>query len=111
MTLLEDMLKQVDQAESELIELERALVQIPSVNTGFMPTGNETPVCQYISDCLSKDDIDSQILEAAPNRGNIVSTLPGLSGNIGLIFMSHTDVVPVEDELSLIHISEPTRPY
>ena len=98
MTLLEDMLKQVDQAESELIELERALVQIPSVNTGFMPTGNETPVCQYISDYLSKDDIDSQILEAAPNRGNIVSTLPGLSGNIGLIFMSHTDVVPVEDE-------------
>lgn len=66
MTLLEDMLKQVDQAESELIELERALVQIPSVNTGFMPTGNETPVCQYISDYLSKDDIDSQILEAAP---------------------------------------------
>ena len=50
MTLLEDMLKQVDQAESELIELERALVQIPSVNTGFMPTGNETPVCRYISD-------------------------------------------------------------
>ena len=63
-----------------------------------MPTGNETRVCQYISDYLSKDDIDSQILEAAPNRGNIVSTLPGLSGNIGLIFMSHTDVVPVEDE-------------
>ena len=98
MTLLEDMLKQVDQAESELIELEQSLVQIPSVNTGFMPTGNETPVCQHISNWLSKDDIDSQILEAAPNRGNIVSTLPGLSGNIGLIFMSHTDVVPVEDE-------------
>ena len=62
MPLLEDMLKQVDQAESELIELEQSLVQIPSLNTGFMPTGNETPVCQHISNWLSNDDIDSQIL-------------------------------------------------
>ena len=98
MATLDDMLNQIDDLESELISLEQELVRIPSVNTGFMPTGNETPVCEYIRDWLAIDGIESEILESAPNRGNIVSKIPGSSGNVGLIFMSHTDVVPVEDE-------------
>ena len=98
MATLDDMLNQIDDLESELISLEQELVRIPSVNTGFMPTGNETPVCEYIRDWLAIDGIESEILEAAPNRGNIVSKISGSSGNVGLIFMSHTDVVPVEDE-------------
>ena len=98
MAILDDMLKQIDDLESELISLEQELVRIPSVNTGFMPTGNETPVCEYIRDWLAIDGIESEILESAPNRGNIVSKISGSSGNVGLIFMSHTDVVPVEDE-------------
>ena len=98
MAILDDMLNQIDDLESELISLEQELVRIPSVNTGFMPTGNETPVCEYIRDWLAIDGIESEILESAPNRGNIVSKISGSSGNVGLIFMSHTDVVPVEDE-------------
>ncbi len=98
MATLDDMLNQIDDLESELISLEQDLVRIPSVNTGFMPTGNETPVCEYIRDWLAIDGIESEILESAPNRGNIVSKISGSSGNVGLIFMSHTDVVPVEDE-------------
>ncbi|HAE34049.1 MAG: M20/M25/M40 family metallo-hydrolase [SAR202 cluster bacterium] len=98
MATLDDMLNQIDDLESELISLEQELVRIPSVNTGFMPTGNETPVCEYIRDWLAIDGIESEILESAPNRGNIVSKISGSSGNVGLIFMSHTDVVPVEDE-------------
>ena len=98
MATLDNMLNQIDDLESELISLEQELVRIPSVNTGFMPTGNETPVCEYIRDWLAIDGIESEILESAPNRGNIVSKIPGSSGNVGLIFMSHTDVVPVEDE-------------
>ncbi|SVA23021.1 uncharacterized protein METZ01_LOCUS75875 [marine metagenome] len=98
MATLDDMLSQIDDLESELISLEQELVRIPSVNTGFMPTGNETPVCEYIRDWLAIDGIESEILESAPNRGNIISKISGSSGNVGLIFMSHTDVVPVEDE-------------
>ena len=98
MATLDNMLNQIDDLELELISLEQELVRIPSVNTGFMPTGNETPVCEYIRDWLAIDGIASEILESAPNRGNIVSKISGSSGNIGLIFMSHTDVVPVEDE-------------
>ena len=95
---LQELFAQVDAQRDEIIALEQALVQIPSVNTGFMPTGNETPVCEYIRDFLKEDGVDCEILEAAPNRGNIIAKIEGHSGKVGLMFMSHTDVVPVEDE-------------
>ncbi len=95
---LTDLFRQVDQAENDIIALEQALVRIPSVNTGFMPTGDETPVCELARDFLAEDGIPSDILESAPNRGNLIARLEGRSGNAGLMFMSHTDVVPVEDE-------------
>ena len=98
MSKLDGMLKQVDSLEEELINLEQALVRIPSVNTGLMPTGNETHVCEYIKAWLGNHGIKSDILESVPNRGNIIATIQGNSGKTGLIFMSHTDVVPVEDE-------------
>ena len=95
---LTDLFRQVDQAENDIVALEQALVRIPSVNTGFMPTGDETPVCELVRDFLAEDGIASEILESAPNRGNLIARLEGRSGNAGLMFMSHTDVVPVEDE-------------
>jgi len=99
MSQLDNLLQQVDLLREELISLEQALVRIPSVNTGVMPTGNETPVCEYIKVWLANHGIESNILESVPNRGNIVANIDGKSGRKGLIFMSHTDVVPVEDEL------------
>ena len=95
---LEELFAQVDAARDEIIALEQALVRIPSVNTGFMPTGDETPVCEFVRHWLAQDGIDSEILESAPNRGNLIARLEGKSGNAGLMFMSHTDVVPVEDD-------------
>lgn len=95
---LNELLAQVDTAKEEIISLEQALVRIPSVNTGFMPTGNETPVCEFARDRLTEDGIRADILESAPNRGNLIASLQGNSGKPGLMFMSHTDVVPVEDE-------------
>ena len=63
-----------------------------------MPTGNETKVCKFISEWLSRDGINSEILEKTPGRGNIIARIEGTSGEAGLMFMSHTDVVPVEEE-------------
>jgi acetylornithine deacetylase/succinyl-diaminopimelate desuccinylase-like protein len=98
MPSLDELLARVDAAHDEIVALEQALVKIPSVNTGFMPTGNETPVCEFIRDWLAEDGIESEILESAPNRGNLIARLEGRSSKAGLMFMSHTDVVPVEDE-------------
>ena len=98
MVSLDDMFAQVDAQRDEIVGLEQALVRIPSVNSGFMPTGDETPVCEYIRDWLAEYGIASEILESAPNRGNIIARMEGRSGEAGLMFMSHTDVVPVEEE-------------
>ena len=98
MALIDDLLDQTDSARDEILELEQALVRIPSVNSGLMPTGNETPVCELARDWLAEDCIQSEILERVPGRGNLIARLEGSSGEAGLMFMSHTDVVPVEDE-------------
>ncbi|MCL0042898.1 M20/M25/M40 family metallo-hydrolase [Dehalococcoidia bacterium] len=98
MANLDALLNQIDESYDQIIALEQDLIRIPSVNTGTMPTGNETPVCEFARDWLTEIGIHSEIIESAPNRGNIIATLPGESGTAGLMFMSHTDVVPVEDE-------------
>ena len=95
---LEELFDQVDASLDDIIALEQAMVRIPSVNTGFMPTGDETPVCELARDFLAEDGVPSEILESAPNRGNLIARVEGRSGNAGLMFMSHTDVVPVEDD-------------
>ena len=95
---LENLLDQVDELRDEIVALEQDLVRIPTVNTGSMPTGNETEVCQYMKDWLAVDGIDSEIIESAPGRGNFIARVEGSSGKAGLMFMSHTDVVPVEEE-------------
>ncbi len=96
--VLDKMLNYVDEVIPEIIKLEQDLVNIPSVNTGKMPTGNETAVCEYIKKWLNTHGIESQILESTANRGNIIAQIKGINEKVGLIFMSHTDVVPVEDE-------------
>ncbi len=75
MANMEELFAQVDSLRDEIIALEQSLVKIPSVNTGFMPTGDETPVCEYVKDFLAEDGIDSEILESAPGRGNIIARL------------------------------------
>ena len=95
---LKDLFAQVDAALDDIVALEQALVQIPSVNTGAMPTGNETAVCDYAREWLAEDGIESEILSRDPDRGNLIAQIEGRSGSAGLMFMSHTDVVPVEDE-------------
>ena len=95
---LEDLLGQVSVAKDEVLGLAQELVRIPSVNTGFMPTGDETAVAEFARDWLRREGIDGEILEAVPGRGSLVSRLDGSSGKAGLMYMSHLDVVPVEDE-------------
>ena len=98
MPTLDELFAQVDAQREEIIALEQALVRIPSVNSGFMPTGDETPVCEYIRDWLAEDGIQSEILGRTPERGNIIARIEGTNADAGLMFMSHTDVVPVEEE-------------
>ena len=94
----DSLFSQVDSLRDEIIELERSMVQIPTINTGVMPTGNETALCDYVHNWLSLEGITSEIIESAPGRGNLIARVEGDSSDAGLMFMSHLDVVPVEDE-------------
>ena len=95
---LDELLNQVDAARDDIVALEQDLIRIPSVNTGSMPTGNETAVCEFVRGWLAEDGVKCRILESAPGRGNLIARLEGTSSKPGLMFMSHTDEVPVEDE-------------
>ena len=97
MTSLQSLIDQVDGLTQEIVELEQDLVRIPSVNTGVMPTGDETKVTDYISAWLSNEGLDSHTLARDPARANIICVYPGDEERARLMLMSHTDVVPVED--------------
>ena len=54
-----NLFEQIDKNVDSLIELHRSLIKIQSVNSGYMPTGNETKVAEFISKWLSDFDLSS----------------------------------------------------
>ncbi len=103
-TVLDQLIEETDRLRDEIVELHQELVRIPTVNTGVMPTGNETELCQFLKKKLDAEGISSEIIEGVPTRGNLVARLPGAEdGRAGLMFMSHTDVVPIGDESKWLH--------
>ena len=77
---LNDLLDQVDEMRDEIVQLEQDMVRIPTVNTCFMPTGNETDPCQHIEGWLAEDGI------------------PGVE--IDIDYMSFPNSSPVETEFA-----------
>lgn len=94
---LQKLFDMVDKATDELVELQQELVRIQSVNTGAPDSGNETEVCRLLEQRFSAEGIPNMTLESAPGRGNFIAHIGG-KNSARLMFMSHTDVVPVEDE-------------
>ncbi|MBM3959710.1 MAG: M20/M25/M40 family metallo-hydrolase [SAR202 cluster bacterium] len=103
MPSLQTLLDQVDRKVDEIVALHRSLVRIPTVNTGFMPTGNETAAAEFIRDWLANEKVESSILGRDPDRGNLIAVVPGRQKKTRLMLMSHTDVVPVENESKWKH--------
>jgi acetylornithine deacetylase/succinyl-diaminopimelate desuccinylase-like protein len=92
------LLGSVDDARDEIVAFLQELVQIPTVNSGPRPdTGNETRACELLQARLEDAGITPDIHESAPGRGNLIARI-GQRGGRRLLLMSHTDVVPVEDE-------------
>ena len=93
-----DLLASVDAARDEIVDLLQQVVRIPTVNTGPRPdTGNETLACDLLRTKLEPLGIAYEVHESAPGRGNLIARI-GAPGGKRLLCMSHTDVVPVEDE-------------
>ena len=78
----------------ETIKLLQELIKIDTTS----PPGNETKAAEWIYNYLSKEGIDSEVIESAPGRGNIISRLKGeKSSTPSLLLLSHLDVVPSQD--------------
>lgn len=133
MVTLDELFDMVEASRDELIELTQELVRVPSVNTGHnneppwppsgkpgpgedyptpivnfilegdQPTGDELPAAELLRDKLAADGIDSTIYLSQANRGNIVAQLDGQQTDPSLLYMSHIDVVPVEDASQWVH--------
>ncbi len=70
------------------------LIQNKCVN----PPGNEMKSIQTIQRFLQERDIESQVFESAPNRGNLVARIPGANNDPKMMFgPAHVDVVPVKN--------------
>jgi acetylornithine deacetylase/succinyl-diaminopimelate desuccinylase-like protein len=79
--------------EQETLENLRALVICDTTN----PPGNEKIATDFIAQALTREGIDSTIVEAAPTRSNLIARITGHdSAKAPLMLSSHTDVVPVE---------------
>ncbi len=92
----------VDEAKDELVGLEQDLVRIRSVNTGAPDGGNEIEVCRLLEQRFGAEGIANLTLESAPGRGNFIADM-GKQAAPSLMFLSHTDVVPVEDDSEWDH--------
>lgn len=98
MPTLDEVLATVEAGRDEIIALAQDLVRFNTVSTGVMPTGNETPAAAFLAAKLAAEGIPSEVVESAPGRGNVVSTLAGTGeSDRSFALMGHTDVVPVED--------------
>src|SRR5512136_2515098 len=97
MSSLQTLFRMVDNSEHELVELLCQLIRFPTVNTGVMPTGDELPLAEFLQNKLAAEGIESDLLKSADRRANLVARLPGRQGRPRLLYMAHTDMVPVEN--------------
>jgi len=74
------------------VQLLTALVKIDTSN----PPGNEIKAAEYIRNVLKSEGIDSEIVESAPGRANLIARLKGNGSKKPLLLMGHLDVVGVE---------------
>ena len=98
MNTLDQLFRMADETRDEGIALLADLIRFETVNTGVMPTGDELPLCRYVQARLAAEGIAAHVLCSAENRGNLIARLPGSQGAPRLLYMGHTDVVPVENE-------------
>lgn len=88
--------------ENQLIELHRALVRVPTINTGDGVSAQESRLTASAAKWLAENaGIESRQIEGVPGRANLVAEAG--QGERTLLWMSHSDVVPVGDESAWEH--------
>jgi len=76
-------------------EARQILDQLLAVDTSH---GNETRALELVKVRFAQAGVESQILESAPGRGNLIARLKGSGAKRPLLLVAHIDVVPVEGQ-------------
>lgn len=79
-----------------MLTLEKMLVDLIRLNT-VNPPGNETLVAKYLKGICDEAGIENEIIEGQEGRGNFIARLGKGDGSRRLLFVAHSDVVPVGD--------------
>src|SRR5690625_7086247 len=64
-------------AEAEVTELCRQLIRIDTQNWGGNRANPELPAAELIASWFAEVDLDSEIVESAPGRANLVARVEG----------------------------------
>lgn len=88
----------VEESKDEILELFCELLRQDTINTGIMPTGNERRAASVLEKKLEEEKIDCRVLSKEKERGNLLAKLAGKKSTPRILYLSHLDVVPVEDE-------------
>jgi acetylornithine deacetylase/succinyl-diaminopimelate desuccinylase-like protein len=82
-------------------ELSCLLAQYVRIDT-TNPPGNELRGAQFLRAVLARDGIESELIESAPGRANLVARLHGQGPGRAVMLVHHMDVVPASpDEWSV----------
>ena len=88
---------------SELTELTRDLVRIPSVVRPGEPFATEAGVARYVERWLRKEGFALEVHEVAPGRPNVLAWLGDAGSGPSLLLEGHTDVVTEGDPAEWTH--------
>jgi acetylornithine deacetylase/succinyl-diaminopimelate desuccinylase-like protein len=77
---------------TEAVQYLQDLLRIDTTN----PPGNELAAAEYLAGVLHAEGYDPIVLEAAPQRGNMIARLKGDGSLPPLLLYTHLDVVPAE---------------
>jgi succinyl-diaminopimelate desuccinylase len=97
---LQDVLARIE--ETELVDLTRELIRIPSVVRPDDANANEAAVAEYVRDWLTREGFAVEVHEVAPGRPNVLGSL-GDDGARTLLLEGHTDVVTEGDPSEWAH--------
>ncbi len=92
--------KRAERVEKEInnervIRFTQDLVRINSINPNLAPGSSEAPAADFIAAACRDAGLQVTCREVAPGRPNVLCVLTGKSPEIGLVFLGHTDTVPV----------------
>jgi acetylornithine deacetylase/succinyl-diaminopimelate desuccinylase-like protein len=83
-----------EMARVEPVELLRQLLRVRTVN----PPGDEAAVAAVLEQYLAEAGLKTAILTSPGGRANLVARVDGPHDRPALVLLSHSDVVPVEED-------------